>query len=355
MRVDLRTLQNNPMRDFTVDPIDCEAVEKLRQSIRSHGFWGGIVCRRLSNGTVQIGAGHHRVEAALAEGIIEADVAVYDDRDDAWMVQVYVGENATQRGNNSTAEAGSVAAAIRCLGKVIIVGGCQQLLTSSELPELRGNLTSKRGLGESTIEEFLVNVPGIQKRTLREHLANLKASGDYARIVKTVADEVIRETSDVDTGKTAQIVAEQTEEHFGRVIFDFAGVAQHLRISHQIEVFRKIVTSKALQEVLPLSYQAPLAAQLKHTAKTRNDAELSGAFISNNIMAQLMEARQAIGQWSKRQEEEAMQHDRHRRVRAYEDELVRGFRLMMNRGEALRTLKKEWPNGIPFPLRPAFQ
>jgi hypothetical protein len=52
-------------------------------------------------------------EAALAEGITEADVSLHDDRDDAWMVEVYAGENATQRGNNGVAEAGSVEAAIR--------------------------------------------------------------------------------------------------------------------------------------------------------------------------------------------------------------------------------------------------
>jgi ParB-like chromosome segregation protein Spo0J len=79
------------MRDFTVDPIDREAVEKLRHSIRSHGFWGGVVCRRLPDGRVQTGAGHHRVEAALEEGITDADLAVFDDRDDAWMVEVYAG------------------------------------------------------------------------------------------------------------------------------------------------------------------------------------------------------------------------------------------------------------------------
>jgi hypothetical protein len=68
-------------------------------------------------------------EAALAEGITGADVLVHDDRDDAWML-----ENATQRGNNAVAEAGNVAA------------------------------------------------------TIREHLANLKASGDYARIIGEMTD-----------------------------------------------------------------------------------------------------------------------------------------------------------------------
>src|SRR4051794_36185493 len=33
MRVDLRELRPNPTRDFTVDPIDQEAVEVLKQSI----------------------------------------------------------------------------------------------------------------------------------------------------------------------------------------------------------------------------------------------------------------------------------------------------------------------------------
>ena len=81
MRVDLRTLHPNPMRDFRVDPMDQSVVDHLKASMEEDGFWGGIVCRQLPDGTVQIGAGHHRVAAAIAAGYTVADVTVSQDLD----------------------------------------------------------------------------------------------------------------------------------------------------------------------------------------------------------------------------------------------------------------------------------
>jgi ParB-like chromosome segregation protein Spo0J len=103
MRVDLRTLKPNPMRDFRIDPMDPDVVEQLRQSIEEDGFWGGVVCRKLPNGQLQIGAGHHHVAAALAAGIPFADLFVSDELDEAGMIRVYARENATQRSHMSTA------------------------------------------------------------------------------------------------------------------------------------------------------------------------------------------------------------------------------------------------------------
>src|SRR5262245_19154228 len=128
MRVNLRALQPNPMRDFVIDPIDAATVERLRQSIAEDGFWGGIVCRRLANGTFQIGAGHHRIEAALQVGISTADLFVAEDMDDAAMIRVYARENATQRGLSSTALTGTVAAAMKYVAKSIITGTAQNFL-----------------------------------------------------------------------------------------------------------------------------------------------------------------------------------------------------------------------------------
>ena len=54
------------------------------------------------------------------------------DRDDAWMVEVYAGENVTQRGSNGVAEAGSVAAAVRWLAKAILTGEVSTIVDTSE-------------------------------------------------------------------------------------------------------------------------------------------------------------------------------------------------------------------------------
>jgi hypothetical protein len=128
MRVDLRALMPNPMRDFTIDPMDPDIIARLKQSIEEDGFWGGIVCRRLQDGTLQIGAGHHRVAAALEAGITTADLFMADDMDDDRMVRVYARENATQRGHSSTALTGTVAAAMKYVAKGILTGTAQKFL-----------------------------------------------------------------------------------------------------------------------------------------------------------------------------------------------------------------------------------
>lgn len=194
MLVDLRELKPNPMRDFTVDPMDDGAIEMLRVSIQEDGFWGGVVCRRKDDGSIEIGAGHHRIRAAVAAGIESADIFVSNEMDDAAMVRVYARENASQRSNNGTAQAGSVASAIRFIAKAAM-GGCQEFLISS-LNEVRGNLASDRGIGQKVIVEFLSGVPGITNATVQQALANLKASGDYARIIGEVKDEIERENAE---------------------------------------------------------------------------------------------------------------------------------------------------------------
>ena len=73
---------------------------------------------------VQIASGHHRVEAAkiaASKGIIEpvADIAI-GNFDDAAMVRIYIGENATQRGNNGSAVTGGVASVFKYLLKLVL-------------------------------------------------------------------------------------------------------------------------------------------------------------------------------------------------------------------------------------------
>src|SRR5262245_42981168 len=122
MKVDLEALKPNPMRDFEIDPLDEERIADLTRSIGEDGFWGCIACRRLPDGTIQIGTGHHRVQAAIRAGIKTADLFVKQATSDAEMVIIfYARENATQRGNSGSAQIGSVASAIRFLAKAILM------------------------------------------------------------------------------------------------------------------------------------------------------------------------------------------------------------------------------------------
>jgi hypothetical protein len=75
-------------------------------------------------------------------------------------------------------------------------GGTENFFRSSDLPELRGNLTSERGLGREIIVRFLDGVPGINDGTVQQQLANLKSSSDYARIVREVQEQIEHENKE---------------------------------------------------------------------------------------------------------------------------------------------------------------
>ncbi len=196
MLVELRSLKPNPTRDFIVDPIDDEVVARLKQSIKDYGFWGGVVGRRLQDGTRQIGAGHHRVIAALEAGIKTADITVLneDQCDDEMMMRMYAVENATQRGNNSTAQNGSVASAVRLIAKAVLTGQSSKIFELSEREAKQ--FTNDQGLGQAPVVRFLDGVPGINSGTVMQSLASLKDSGDYARIIHEVQEEIEHENKE---------------------------------------------------------------------------------------------------------------------------------------------------------------
>lgn len=106
----------------------------------------------------------------------EADITTADlfvgDFDDESMIRVYATENATQRGNSSTAIAGSVASAIRFLAKSLMV--CKIVPEISETIDSygrshlrhdieRGHLESDRGIGWRLILKFLDGIHGINE------------------------------------------------------------------------------------------------------------------------------------------------------------------------------------------------
>ncbi len=123
---------------------------------------------RRHNGAFQIAAGHHRVKAAIAAGLKTADLFV-GDIDDEGMIRIYARENASQRGNGSTAVAGTVASAIRFLARKAFLFA-PEFGGKSE----RGNKT--QGIGEPEITAFLQDIPGVYKSTVTAQLGNLKAS-----------------------------------------------------------------------------------------------------------------------------------------------------------------------------------
>jgi hypothetical protein len=84
-----------------------------------------------------------------------------------------------------------VASALRYLAKQVM-SGCYPETRSAGAEAVRGHLTGARGIGEPMILRFLADVPGVNKNTVTEHLAILKASGDYVRIIETVVTAMCR-------------------------------------------------------------------------------------------------------------------------------------------------------------------
>src|SRR5215204_607278 len=78
------------------------------------------------------------------------------------------------------AQVGSVASAVRYLAKQVMMGGSGDI-TRTSIPEMKGNLISEKGLGRDLIISFLGGVPA--ENTVKQYLAILKSSGDYARII----------------------------------------------------------------------------------------------------------------------------------------------------------------------------
>jgi hypothetical protein len=213
MYVDLRQLKPNPFRDMEVDPINEDRVNLLKDSISDHGFWGGVVVRT-HNGELQICAGHHRVAAAIKCDITSTEMFVRPDCSDEEAVKIYAIENATQRGVESSiiAQAGFVAAAVKILAKKALLGeqtsafsggagsgenpGTSESKTHDVLENIaiiQGNLLADKGIGHELIFETFKGISGITEQTVKDHIANLKATGHYSRIVTQVAEDIRKE------------------------------------------------------------------------------------------------------------------------------------------------------------------
>jgi ParB-like nuclease domain len=309
VKVDLRALKDSPVRDFRVDPIDNAAVEALRVSITENGFWGGVVCRKVGR-DIQIGAGHHRVRAAIQAARTEAeffaDLFVSTTMNDTDMIRVYAMENATQRGASPTALTGSIASAIRALSKAILISReCwvqlnPALFNDHSFNAARACMISEKGIGNRVVVRFLHNIPGINYMVVKQQIGALKDSGEYARIILEIKNEIEAESHDEEVRTRARQAVEAAD---GRErVFDREGVAQHLENSSQIDTFRQLVIATSGDNqprtaVVPVAEQAQLAADIAREARARQatrgrrEGELSSDFIRERLSTMAHEAR----------------------------------------------------------------
>jgi ParB-like chromosome segregation protein Spo0J len=405
MQVTLEKLKPNPTRDFHVDPMIETSIDNLEQSIKQDGFWGGVVCRMNASGEVEIAAGHHRVAGAIRAGVKTADLFVSKDMDEVGLIRIYARENATQRGNSGTAQVGTVASALRYLAKQLMLDVTREIPRDIDIDKARQHLTSGRGLGEPIITGFLENIPGVNENTVREQLALLKSSGDYARIIGEVVTEIERENAviikemekaerkkaqaeyDAAEAEKRQLAAATESERWAaeqeradaarrhgeataeakqydgmrdtvetangardkanetEVTFDLKGVSEILDHVGLLSTFRKLVTSKGIQPYLAVNAQAKLAAAIVKLAKDR-DAELTSRFIKENL-GNLVNNAKVTGRELKRSEKAKLTASNwNAQAREYQHQFSRQATAMLSAAKKLEKHNKKRPSGV---------
>jgi hypothetical protein len=420
MKVKLEQLHPNPLRDFPVDPISREVVDALKNSIDESGFWGGVVCRR-RNGRIEIGAGHHRVIAALELGIREADLSVVDV-DDVAVIRIYGLENGTHRGNLGTARTGTVAAALRLAARATLKGELPGLIVRTDayqdgsdlagiparsVETIEGNLVGKQGIGWVLLLRMLNGLPGVNKNTVEQDVKNLKTGGHYARIVGEEADAVqaaldaaraaaeaeekaaaeaaeaaAREAARAEKDRAAKAAASRAEhkrkataegaktararaerapkakqaaaEH-NPTIFDHSGVSKHLRNPHQVDVFREIVLSTNLREILGYKQHEPLAAALVAQAERLEKDELTAYFIRENLYNLALGLDKLAKIPTEEEKAKIACEGWHKVFENHQDYFMGGVRQMMKYGKALAEHMNNKPEGATARYAPGFR
>jgi hypothetical protein len=322
MNVDLRTLASNPFRDFSVDPIDKSLVKRLQASIEEDGFWGGIVCRKTKNG-VEIGAGHHRVEAALKAGLTHADVFVSREMDDDAMVRVYARENATQRGSSSQALLGSVTGAIRRIAQELL----GKLGDESASPRQR----VEQGIGWRQVMEKLGE--GHDRADIESALALLKQSGDYDRVIAAVA-------KDLGVVTPKPVVEEARVD---------VRIAREFPVQSQLDTFRKSVASLAKDGTLPVNQQLALAKSLREKAAGA-DREMTSAFIREELNAAVMGVKQQERKLNREERERLTNASFQAKWKQKEVNFMSAARMLASAALELQELNQQWPKNLAIPI-----
>jgi hypothetical protein len=322
--IKLADLKDNPMRDFTIDPIDDSIVMKLKESIEQDGFWGGVVARPIDGTWFELACGHHRVRAARAANIEEATILI-KKMDDEAMVRVYARENASQRGNSATALIGSVASAIRFVVRQALARDS----SGDTVERVRRQLSRPFGLGAGIIMPVIGTTSSASVHAIEEQIATLKASGDYQKII----DDCLKELR----GKISYPIKIPRQS---KKTFDLARVSKHFTRDVQLNAFRRLVTKETVANHLPLESQAPLAEALRKKAE-ESKKELSVAFIHEHTVAMVLD----IQGMQRRLDHEARQklHRESAEIKLNHEikRFTRHTRGMINHGEQINGLLRQ--------------
>jgi len=195
MMVDLSKVDPNPFRDFTLDPLSPESVEKMEESISELGFWGGIAVRKAGD-RFQLAFGHHRLQALKNLGWTEADINEVNYDDDK-MVSAMIKENLIQRENELTARNDAVAGVIRRLGYLLLTGSpnnySEMFESQKAFDVAKGTFLNGDGIGIDLIKKYQ---PIIPIAAIRNALSSMKESGYYGTILNDIKVQIQQEIAE---------------------------------------------------------------------------------------------------------------------------------------------------------------
>jgi hypothetical protein len=281
--IDIKKIDPNPWRDFSLYPIDDVQVEKLMSSMGgTGGMWNGLPVRKHPDkeDRYQLAMGHHRLEALRRLKAKEVHVEIARRDDDA-MLNIMVTENATQQVNNAAAALDSVASIVHRLAKLLLAedeATFGKILPKVDYASVKGGFGKGKGVGMATIVAYAPE-GSLEDGDVKTALGILKDSGRYDALVAMAQAEVDRDNGVKPSKSTALAPARAPRTK----IFDDQ-VAKVFKNSHQLDTFRKAVTDGVAQRYIPVDKQAVLAASIAADAKAKGH-EMTGARIRDSVSA----------------------------------------------------------------------
>lgn len=282
--IPLDQIVHNPWRDMTVYPIDPEHVKELRASIKRHGFFGGIKGRR-HNGVIELGCGHHRVEAARKEGLDTVPVFI-EDMDEDKMIALMTEENATQQGQSGAAILSDVAAVMRRLVTILLDPsgdnapiGALYFDGKKGFGTARGKLLAGMrdpnkdgGLGWVVIQRYLGNLR--TKRQIIEAITTLKQSARYDHIIEDEISKHPQPVLSAPPAKKKEVAYQPTPKRVK--VYDDRCAAVFPN-DYQAQAFREAVTTEGAKKFIPVTQQYALANKIVESKDSNFKDKHAGA------------------------------------------------------------------------------
>jgi hypothetical protein len=361
--VPLGKIKDNHWRNFDYYPIDDAQVATLRDSIKEHGFMGGVKVRPDGNGGFELACGHHRIRAAEKAGLDKVDILV-DDMDDDQMIRLMQLENATQHGAQAPAVMNETAAAVQRLATILTAtdyGDLAQIWarslfdTKKAFDTARGNLLNGDGIGREVVQRYFgQGDEALSPRTkaqISEALTTLKQSGLYDQIMDELG---VPEAPAEPEEETATPARKKKKKKKGRTrqakILD-ERCASVFDNDLQFEAFRAAVTMATAQRFIPVDAQLPLAKKLmaELTEAARDRRRVGAPFIKSYVADVVEQKVSEHRQLAQREKERLLREQHSDRVDSIGNNILSSMRSMRSSFIKLDSELKNFPELVMRP------